>query len=158
MVEAVNQPQMFDLLLLDISSKDLHSKISEKLNIQYLHEFIGNVPSKFSGIVYGPNRRVFFPIVVEVRKQKRMVIFLLDTGSPSTYICQEVWDSFKMDTSRERMTAKLNDRNQIVFLPPLNCHFSDMSILGTDYMDANNCVLRIDFSRSSAELELGIVE
>jgi len=93
-VTPADMPELFDILLSDIDEKVLHDEISTKLGSAYLSEtpHLTSPYTTVNGIVFGEHHRVLFPLVVRLpRKPHSYVIhFLYDSGSPFSYLSQEV--------------------------------------------------------------------
>jgi hypothetical protein len=87
-------PDLFDILLSDIDEKLLHNEISTALGSAYLSEtsHLTSPHATVEGIMFGKHKRVIFPLVVRFpRKSRSYVIhFLYDSGSPFTFLSQEV--------------------------------------------------------------------
>jgi hypothetical protein len=94
-IDVKDLPEDYDVLLSDVHSKDLHNSISIELKSKYLNlceskEIIREV----GGILWGSYTRCFVSLPVSNKEQTRNVIFLIDTGSPWTYISEEVSNLF----------------------------------------------------------------
>ena len=93
-VAPTDMPDLFDILLSDIDEKVLHNEISTALGSAYLSEtpHLTSPLATVDGIMFGKYDRVIFPLVVRFpRKSHSYVIhFLYDSGSPHTYLSQEV--------------------------------------------------------------------
>ena len=85
-------PMEYDVLLTDLKSKDLHESVAANLGVKYLSE-VGNVAiqQSFTGKCWGPYDRPMIPIdVAKNPGAAKIVFFLFDTGSPFTYLSDEV--------------------------------------------------------------------
>jgi hypothetical protein len=83
----------FDILLTDVDEEDLKTEISTLLGSKYLSETspLSNPRPTIHGILYGQYDRPILPLVVAVRKSPSIIVhFLFDTGSPFTYLSEEV--------------------------------------------------------------------
>ena len=83
----------------------LRSEISKLVGIPYLSEATKDEANKVaetgSGYLYGRNSRTIFPCVVSYRDNARWVFFIVDSGSPLTYISVEA----SVPTFRENALA-----------------------------------------------------
>jgi hypothetical protein len=85
-------PKHYDVLLTDVCSSDLKGAIAKELKVTYL----GDAPQPASpppiihGILFGKFLRSFVPMTVSLGGKTKTVIFLVNTGSPYSYLCQEV--------------------------------------------------------------------
>ncbi|KAG0640999.1 hypothetical protein HOY80DRAFT_956322 [Tuber brumale] len=104
-----------------------------------------------------------FPAVVTNRSGKAYwVIFLVDTGSPRTYLSAQTSDLFSIPAIREDTPAhiRIAGRQHRVFRAPQHSHLVDINILGSDFLDAHEISLlnspdgqeaRLFFRRESME-------
>lgn len=147
-------PTEFDVLVTDVHSKDLHHDISKRLEKLYLSEAADDGTYDTQGIVWGPHNRVFVSAIVKMGSKRKHVHFLVDTGSPSTYVCQEVFTSFgrMLPNPNNAVSMHINGKQLSVLQSPEKSHFEDMNILGTNYMKTFNCVLSVDFAKDVATL------
>jgi hypothetical protein len=87
-------PKDYDVLITDINNDTLHSEISKLVDIPYLKEATKDdadkMPREIQGFMYGQKRLMILPCVVSIRDQARWVFFIVDPGSPLTYISTEV--------------------------------------------------------------------
>lgn len=147
-------PTEFDVLVTDVHSKDLHHDISIRLNKLYLSDIIDDKIDNTEGIIWGPHNCVFVAMVVRIGNKKKYVHFLVDTGSPSTYISQEVLTSFgKMLLNPSNpLSVHINGKPLLVIQSPEKSHYEDMNILGTSYMKTFNCILNVNFASEKVTL------
>jgi hypothetical protein len=93
-VAPVDMPELFDIVLSDVDDNLLHNEISTALGSAYLSEtpHLTSPHTTVDGILFGRHSRVLFPLVVKVfRKSSSYVVhFLYDSGSPFTFLSQEV--------------------------------------------------------------------
>jgi hypothetical protein len=92
-VTPTEMPELFDILLSDVDEKVLYNEISTTLGLAYLSETHLTSPhATVDGIMFGRHKRVLFPLVVKLRRKScsYVVHFLFDSGSPHTFLSQEV--------------------------------------------------------------------
>ncbi|KAJ2989791.1 hypothetical protein HDV02_004772, partial [Globomyces sp. JEL0801] len=137
------KPDLQDLLLTDITAKELRV-IAAELEVDYLGPaaFPGTFPAV--GDIRGDNHRLMVPLVCRRRAQKeapaRNIIFLLDTGSPSTYLCQEAMEALIGKDSPLPQTLWVHIHSQeaiLTHLSPKGSHFADVNVLGMDFLARN---------------------
>ncbi|RIB00245.1 hypothetical protein C2G38_2039764 [Gigaspora rosea] len=153
-------PNMYDVLLTDVTdvnSKDLHEDISELLKAKYLSYSPADEFKEVHGIIYGSYNRIFVSLPVKVKRKAKNVHFLVDTSSPSTYICEEVYESFKA-TIRNASSIIINNKPTLVFLTPVNFHFTGVNVLGMDYLNIYRTKLIIDLENHYVSLSFGSFE
>jgi hypothetical protein len=140
-------PIMLDVLLSDVtSSNDLHEKVSKKLGTRYLSDSVRELDD-IKGILFGDYQRLFGTMTLEINRKIKNVLFLVDTGSPRTYICDEVFKSYNLFIADpdEPFPVKLNKRRISVKVSHDN--FSELNILGTDFLHTNSARLFVDFEK-----------
>jgi len=92
-VAPADMPDLFDIVLSDIDEKILQNEISTALGSAYLSEkpHPTRPHTTVDGIMFGIHDRVIFPLVVNIHKSRSYVIhFLYGSGSPFTFLSQEV--------------------------------------------------------------------
>jgi hypothetical protein len=86
----------FDILLTDITEKTLRTAVAELTGISYLQDASSENEANLkvehgSGFLYGPNFRPIFPCIVKNKKgNAKWVFFVVDSGSPATYLSATV--------------------------------------------------------------------
>jgi hypothetical protein len=136
-----------DVIVHDIDkSEDLHKEVSERLNIKYLSNSAQEL-DEVKGELFGTYRRPFGTMTMETKGQIKNIHFLIVTGSPKTYICREVFNSFGLTISNpnETFTVRLNKRQIMANVTPDGFHFSELNILGTDYLHLYKAKLFTDY-------------
>ncbi|KAG0131918.1 hypothetical protein HOY82DRAFT_669667 [Tuber indicum] len=89
--------------------------------------------------IYGPNLHTIFPAAVTNYSGKAFwVFFLVDTGSPRTYLSTRTSDLFSFPAIREDtpMYIQIAGRQRHEFRAPQCLHFVDINILSADFIDA----------------------
>ncbi|RGB39575.1 hypothetical protein C1646_754301 [Rhizophagus diaphanus] len=127
-----------NLLLTDIDTEDVNTTIPNKLNVKYLADFPNELDGDMSGIMYGANLRLFCATTVKIKNNIKMVIFLVDTGSPVTYISEEVLRSFRIelkDPMNDIFHVRINNKRELVKMS--HAHFKDICILGMSFLTSN---------------------
>jgi len=106
------------------------------------------------GILYGENCRPFVNIPVEFRDKYINVIFLVDTGSPTVFICQSTWEQFLPKNSNLPDNAKVKMRKEplTVHLSPVGGIFGDINVLGASFLRHHRCGLFVDYSELTCKL------
>lgn len=92
--EPEDNPDLFDVLLTDVSYKSLTEDVSEKLGYKYLSRApktdLLKMSPQIKGYLFGARSRPFFPFITTFNNQSHYVHFLFDTSSPFTYLSYEV--------------------------------------------------------------------
>mmetsp|Transcript_27107 Transcript_27107/g.44221 ORF Transcript_27107/g.44221 Transcript_27107/m.44221 type:complete len:255 (+) Transcript_27107:87-851(+) len=151
-------PRLADFLLTDVQHDDLRD-----LSVMFGLPFLGKTATgtfPVEGVVHGPYHRLMLPLscqwirkVGEISKQKVLsVMFLLDTGSPYTYLASETIEA--LTSSRDGIpgfivTSIQGQPPTRCFLSPLASHFSDVNVLGSDFLDAANINLSVSYFKKN---------
>ncbi len=166
MEPSIPTPSQFDALLVDLESKDLHLGVAKALGVNYLvntTEPPTSVVSSVKGILYGRNKRPFICMPVQIGTLVKDVIFLVDI-SPYTCLSEEVilllCCSFNViihflvkllrvlgaDVKQESFNITLNGvPRTVVSMSPNNSHFSDINILGADFLTQTAAELLLNY-------------
>jgi hypothetical protein len=87
-------PKDYDVLITDVNDNKLRTEVSELVGIPYLKEAIkdeANDKVKIGhGIIYGMKQRSIFPCIVSFQDKAHWVFFIVDSGSPLTYLSVQV--------------------------------------------------------------------
>jgi hypothetical protein len=148
-------PEKQDILLTDVTSAHLHGKIGTLLGKVYLSEEIIRddlKPEKaLRGVLFPPNNRYMVNLVCRRDSQRNSpsspkgptswhnVFFLVDTGSPNSFLCTEAMEALiggrgcksnipptiriELFASKDVVTCNL---------PGADTHYTDVNILGSD--------------------------
>ena len=150
-------PTDFDVLLTDVHARDLHQDISRQLGRNYLADYTENSQVDYiEGIIWGPHKRIFVPMIIKMGKKQKNVHMLIDTGSPVTYICNEVLASFDrmIYNPSNPVTVNINGRPIAVIQSPERSHFSEVNILGSDYLKISNANVNINYADNFVKISL----
>lgn len=148
-------PQDIDVLLSDLGENDLKGDVARELSTEYLGTVdIDSTPAwPVEGVVYGRHFRVILQLTVKRRGQARSVLFLLDTGSPFTYVNPSTLYAlgFK-DSLPLSFQAEIHGQKMTVYCSPQTSHFKDINLLGCDFLRATQSDLRINYKTLTATL------
>lgn len=138
-------------LLQDLNHHDLLHDISSQLGVRYLSETTGPRPAPYTGFLWNdaatPLPMVWLPCMI--RGLTRCVIFLVDTGAPSTLLCRKAFEAFAVDTVHSRARVSINGTTLSV---GLSNFFADINILGADYLRLTQSVLTCDYNNLTCEI------
>ncbi|ORY53038.1 hypothetical protein BCR33DRAFT_711428 [Rhizoclosmatium globosum] len=137
------KPELQDFLLTDITSKELRN-IAETMEVDYLGPatFPGTFP--VVGIIKYQNHRLMVSLVCRRRTSKDApsvnIIFLIDTGSPVTYLGHEAMEALIGQDSHVPQSLYVNIHSENVVqahLSPNSSHFANVNVLGMDFLERN---------------------
>lgn len=137
------KPLEYDVLLTDIKSETLHTKISESCKLHYLAITNTTYSNAVVGILYGDGYRFIIPLAVSFEKSAdaRTVYFIVDTGAPGTYLSEETLKAFNRESTSDSFHVYIHGAKHKVSLS--TNHYSDVNILGTDFMSIRGIALVI---------------
>jgi len=114
-------PMEFDVLLTDLNSADLHTKVGDLFGVRYLSEVEPKLKEYvFVGRLWGSYDRPLLALDVRRRatEKPRIVVFLVDTGSPFSYLSEECLRKFGIELTdpTSPVSMMLNDRHHKVYM------------------------------------------
>lgn len=144
-------PDQQDMMLQDVTSTLLHSSISEVLGVNYLSEATGDEARQSAplfGSLYSSNKRLMINVVTRRRSRRGSkgpeypsynVIFLCDTGSPNTFICEEgmltlLGKSFEPIAPQSMFVQMANFPMVEAHMSPKEGKFHDVNVIGMDLL------------------------
>lgn len=146
-------PSDQDLLLSDVKEDDLRSGVSLALEETYL-DVVSEEPSwPVKGILFGHNSRPFVCFYVKIKTKSIKVFFLVDTGSPHTYLSGSTMNALGVDSVPSSFRSTIHG----VFMPatyisPSNSHYSDINIIGADFLNRGQFQLQLDYGSATLTL------
>ena len=153
-------PSLQDFLLTDITANELLTIAADIIEVEYLGpaaEFPCSFPT--SGIIHGNNKRLMISLscLKEGNDSKPInVIFLINTSSPNTFLCDKAMEALGGKPGcnrRQTMDVMIHSEKSIVcYLSPHDKHFSDVNVLGMDFLSKNLLSLSMDYKRKSFQL------
>ncbi|CAG8447728.1 5562_t:CDS:1 [Funneliformis mosseae] len=152
-IDDSHEPTNFDILLTDVCGKDLHEKISAKLGIKYLSDSSQEFNDDINGILYGNHYRLFCATTVKIKKKIKIVHFLID-------ICEDVLNSFGVSSTdpSQKIIARIHNRKFPVIKSPTKSHFSEINVLGMEFMKVYDAELNVYFEKECFSLKFDQVE
>ncbi|CAI2181584.1 4436_t:CDS:1 [Funneliformis geosporum] len=159
-IDNTYEPKNFDILLTDVCGKDLREGISERLGVDHLSDSSKKFDDDINGIMYGVNFRLFCATTIKINKKIKVVHFLLDTGSPVTYISEDVLNAFGVSAIRpnDKILVEINNIRTFVMMSPTISHFSEINLIGTEFMVLSESLLTVDFSKRRFSLKLNFYQ
>lgn len=148
-------------MLSDVRWTHLNTTVASRLGVRHLSlapemsnkERRALLTDGIDGILYEANARPIVPLHVQIGSSCRSVFFIVDTGSPWTFICPNAINGFDAEVPSDYFKSTI----QGVVLPithvsSSSSHFSDLNILGTDYMRTAGVELRADYTNLTLTL------
>eukprot|EP01116_Phalansterium_solitarium_P008953 TRINITY_DN22927_c0_g1_i1.p1 TRINITY_DN22927_c0_g1~~TRINITY_DN22927_c0_g1_i1.p1 ORF type:complete len:163 (+),score=17.05 TRINITY_DN22927_c0_g1_i1:52-540(+) len=156
--ESMPSPRTYDIMLMDVTSTVLKGLVSSQLGIQYLSIAGPDRVNQrtFSGVLYGSNFRPLLSLPITHKKITREVIFLLDTGAPSSYICEEAFGCFEIDAIPQSTRFLLCGQFTIFHLSPSGLHFKDVNVLGASALSQLGAKVSMDYELRKFEVTFNI--
>jgi hypothetical protein len=145
------KPSLQDMLLTDITAEELLS-VAEVLGVGYLSStatFPGSFP--VDGEIYGPNNRLMMNLVCRRRGRNTQainVIFLIDTGSPVSYLSEKAMEALIGNPGSHlppQLQVMVHSKEVIkCYLSPRDKHFADVNVLGMDFLIENRLTFKVN--------------
>ena len=149
-------PEEYDVLLSDVHHNDLQGEIAQTLGVRYLNEEQEESSLPVEGILFGPYSRPMVNLVVSSKrfKKKINIIFLIDTGSPCLYVCEQAMKALGFyDQIPNRFQLVFRGQSHEAVLSPLNGHYKDLNLIGATFLKASGGRLMVDYFTNSLTLD-----
>ncbi|KIX03015.1 uncharacterized protein Z518_06565 [Rhinocladiella mackenziei CBS 650.93] len=124
----------------DMDNDTLQSEISKLVDIPYLQEATtdeaGKVAREIHGFLYGRELRMILPCVLKIKNNARWVFFVVNQGSPLTFISKHarVAQAFGLGFEETlSWNTTIAGHPNPVYLSPSDSHFSELNLLGMDF-------------------------
>ena len=152
MIDSYVSPD-FDIILPDIHEKDIVEIISPLFNMKNLQESTYTEFGKIKGFVWGPCCRQVAPIAVGYKGRNKDTIFIIDSGSPQTYLANSVWMAFGLQPFRREKIPMIIHGKEL-YVDQSHGHFADVSVLGTDFLLQRGALVIADYELGKKEIQL----
>ena len=146
-------PESFDILISDINESDI-MLIGNELEYSNLSESVADADFPVTGTFYGDNLRIFVPLTVRKKNKCVWVLFLLDTGSPHTFLMPDTYDLLGFQGSIPNVT-QVSINGISLAVSPSHGHFHNINLLGQNFMKAAQIDLNLDYSKGRVVLKRG---
>ena len=159
------KPNEYDVLLTDVNHRLIVGDVASRLDVKYLEPptelDIEKMTVPINGILYGSNMRPMVNLVIysKVKKLKRNVIFLIDTGSPHLYLSANALEALGfVDNLPETFSVVFNDMTFEASLSPIISsdgkvgRFKEINIIGSDFLRASRSSLIIDYKNAEVTM------
>ncbi len=147
-------PDDFDVLLTDIKDSDI-MLIGEELEHANLSDAVDDASFPVDGTFYGDYLRVFVALTVRKKTNKsdncKWVLFLLDTGSPFTFLTHDTLRHLGFTESIPGVTQVLINGESLA-VSPSHGHFHNVNLLGQNFMRAARLNVRLDYVKGSVRM------
>lgn len=155
-VDAVKftRPSDFDVLLNDIHESDLHL-IAQMDGVSYLNVSNNATPVfPVEGMIMGGHKRLMVNLLVRVRRTGvyRNVVFMIDTGSPYTFLSHTAIGALVGEQGNIPSALRLDIHgtlSMVCYMSPRDKHFSDLNLLGTDFLETNTIQMHMDWKEKT---------
>ena len=151
-------PSGQDLLLTDVTQEILNTRIAPELSVHYLSASEAeNASFPVTGILFGLNRRLMVNLLVRRRESHKFlnILFLVDTGSPVSYLCDEAISALiGKDKALPKFINVFVQGDQVLecHLSPQDGHFHDVNVIGMDFLATHDLSIQICYKRRTFQL------
>jgi len=149
------RPDDFDVLLKDMTESDLH-QMGQLEGVGYLNVSSAKPSFPAEGLIMGAHRRFMVNLLVRRRSGSdyRNVIFMVDTGSPYTFLSAAAMSAMMVDGPGKNVPVMMRleihgDQSIVCYLSPPDKHFAEINLLGTDFLETKRVQLDIDWLQKS---------
>ena len=145
-------PDAFDVVFTDIGHSDLALVARDFFGIERLSVATpadASFPAR--GVVFGVNRRVLVPLAVRHESSAVRVLFVVDSGSPYTFLCEDTMRALGFVGPPSARTVFINDMKTWVGVS--HGRFASVDLLGADFLFYAGASVTIDFSALECVIE-----
>ncbi|KAF8469045.1 hypothetical protein BDZ91DRAFT_83279 [Kalaharituber pfeilii] len=132
---------MLVVWITDVKDENLRHEISQVVGIPYLSKATvadaNEVHKVGNGFIYGRELRTIFPAVVGHKGKAHWIFFILDTGSPLTYLSSQASELFGIVEDRPT-TVTIAGYHHATHRSPESSHFTEVNLLGADFASQYN--------------------
>lgn len=159
-------PSVYDVLLPDVNHELLMSEISERLGVNYLSPAVELSKEmrlqSVAGILFGANSRPMINLAISSKRFKKWinVIFLVDTGSPHLYICEQALEALGFNENIPRtLDVVYRDTTFSASISPKltqdgrQGHFQDINLIGAGFLKTALANLVVDYRNNEVTIE-----
>jgi hypothetical protein len=149
-----------DLMLSDVTHELLAADIAPALGVAHLAPVCADVTWPVRACLFGAFSRVMASVVVtapprtlEAAARSVNVVFVVDTGSPYTFLAQSTLQALGYgDTPPRHVPLCVHGVGMTV--QASHSRFADANVLGTDFLVRARCMLTLDFSGCEGLLDV----
>jgi len=149
------RPDDFDVLLTDMAGSDLYL-MAQLEGVSYLNVSTIEPVFPVEGLIMGPHRRFMINLLVRRRAsvdlQYRNVVFMVDTGSPYTFLSTAAMSALVGAGNNVPSMMRLEihgNQSLVCHLSPPDKHFAEINLLGTDWLEMKRVQLDVDWIQKS---------
>ncbi|PRP76683.1 hypothetical protein PROFUN_14952 [Planoprotostelium fungivorum] len=151
-----------DILISDIDTRTLHNEIAVRLGVKYLADVDETVENKKSLPIcmtdlINLNFRTMVAATVQFQrsKKRKTVIFLLDTGSPYSTLCEEVIQEFNADVT-ENFHIWFEGLQIAASLSAPQGNYRDINLLGAQSLASMSARIELNYADNAHKGTLNI--
>ena len=151
-------PSGQDLMLTDVTHEILNTRIAPELGVRYLSASEAEDASfPVTGTLFGLNRRLMVNLLVRRRESHKFlnILFLVDTGSPVSYLCDEAISALiGKDNALPKYINVFVQGGQVLecHLSPKDGHFHDVNVIGMDFLATHRLSIKICYRQRTFQL------
>lgn len=132
--------------------------VGEQLEHANLSASVEDADFPIYGTFYGNYLRIFVALTVRKKTSKIdkcvWVLFLLDTGSPYTYLMPDTYEQIGFSDAIPAIT-QVSINGVSLSVSPSHGHFHNINLLGQNFMKAAQLDVQLDYVRGRVILKRG---
>ncbi|KAI5795270.1 hypothetical protein EDC01DRAFT_630006 [Geopyxis carbonaria] len=152
-------PEEYDVLITDVNQEIMQGEIAEVVGIPYHAEATKEAAKEVVEIgqcyIFGRKFRTIFPAVVSKGTQAHWVFFVIDGGSPLTYLSVHTSDLFGISEASGPYMFNIAGHSSPVHRSPARSHFTELNLIGMDFFNYHQVSQVNDFEKRRAQLFIG---
>ena len=140
----------FEIILSDIHDSDIYA-IQSELGVSNMSHAENELSFPVHGLIYGTNLRLCVALSVKKRDVCKNVIFLIDTGSPYTFLAIDTLACIGFDENIPNAT-NVSVNGVSISVSPSHGHFANINLLGQNYMQAAGIQFSVNYKSRTLQL------
>jgi hypothetical protein len=147
-------PKQIDILLTDVTGEDLRRAFEDENCLTLIDDPVEILEAK--GFMFGEYDRLLILLPVTVLRKTMMIPFLIDTGSPYTFLSTDAFSKYGLELpTDDKFMSCLNGTDMRIHFSPEKSHFAEICVLGSDYLYKSSSKLTCFYASRVFLLEKG---
>jgi len=143
-----------EVLVSDLNHMILAEICPKLFHTTHLSPFRDEISKVYHGVRYGEQGRVLFLVPVQIKHELVNIVFLLDTGSGTNFISEQVMETLGLPIPPSTFRIEIAGVKTEGFVSS-DVRFEGINIIGDRFLRDAQCRLIIDYKEDSSRLEIG---
>lgn len=146
-------PNIFDILLSDISQDDLALVAREVFGFELNSKTTDQPKYPVQGVLYGEHNRVIFPVIIQHRNRKIKTLMIYDSGCPFVFLESRIYNELGIDVILPSTNIGVHGEKLLKTHLSTN-HFKEFNLMGQAFLVSEGLAVNIHGRAMKAYLVL----